>query len=199
MEEAAPNPSTPQPVPQADEAVCAAPQSESPEADGIDLKARALEAKILSLRQRSLNGANWFYWVAGLSVVNSLLMNFGAPIHFVVGLGVTLVVDIICSGIGQANPNIATLTKIFALGFALLLALIVWGFGWLARRHYLVPFAIGMFLYLLDGLLFLFFQDWLPVAFHAFALYSMWLGFTASRELLQIERQLREAMPWEAA
>jgi hypothetical protein len=183
---------TPEPAPQGNEVVAAAPVPEPSEAEGIDIKARALEAKILSLRQRSLTGANWFYWVAGLSVVNSLLMNLGPKIYFVVGLGMTLVVDVICAGIGKANPNLATLTKIIALGFAVLVALIVCGFGWLARRHYLVPFAIGMFLYLLDGLIFLYFRSWLSVAFHAFALYSMWLGFTASRELRRIERDLEQ-------
>jgi hypothetical protein len=192
MEEAALNPSTPEPLPKGDEVVSAAPQSESQEADEIDPKARALEAKILSLRQRSLNGANWFYWVAGLSVVNSLIVALGGQIQFVVGLGITLAVDALCFVIGQRNPDLAAVTKIFALGFAVFVALLVCGFGWLARRHYLVPFAIGMFLYLLDGLIFLFFQDWLPVAFHAFALYSMWLGFTASRELLRIERNLQQ-------
>jgi hypothetical protein len=183
---------TPEPAPQGNEVVAAAPVPEPSEAEGIDVKARALEAKILSLRQRSLTGANWFYWVAGLSVVNSLIVAIGGQIQFVVGLGITLVVDAICFGIGQGNPNIAGVTRFFALGFAVFVALIVCAFGWLARRHYLVPFAIGMFLYLLDGLIFLYFRSWLSVAFHAFALYSMWLGFTASRELRRIERDLEQ-------
>jgi hypothetical protein len=42
---------------------------------------------------RVVNGAKWFYWIAGLSLVNSLVVVFGGNFHFVLGLGITSVVD----------------------------------------------------------------------------------------------------------
>ena len=36
-----------------------------------------------------IRGAKWFYWIVGLSIVNSLLAMGGAPIRFVFGLGLT--------------------------------------------------------------------------------------------------------------
>jgi len=35
------------------------------------------------------NGVSWFFFVAGLSVVNSLLVLFGADWSFIFGLGIT--------------------------------------------------------------------------------------------------------------
>ena len=40
-------------------------------------------------------GANWFFWIAGLSVVNSVILLMEGDRHFVVGLGVTQLVNAI--------------------------------------------------------------------------------------------------------
>lgn len=52
------------------------PESADPEpeiaedaSDGL----QALAAKICSLEQSGRSGANWFFWVAGLSLVNSII------------------------------------------------------------------------------------------------------------------------------
>lgn len=38
-------------------------------------------------------GGDWFFWIAGFSVVNSVLAQVNASIHFVIGLGTTEVFD----------------------------------------------------------------------------------------------------------
>src|SRR5579862_2442373 len=62
---------------------------------------QASVAKILELQRSAHKGANWFYWIAGLSIVNSLIMHGGGGIYFVVGLSVTLVVDAIALAVVQ--------------------------------------------------------------------------------------------------
>ncbi|MCP4560303.1 MAG: hypothetical protein GY837_07230, partial [Bosea sp.] len=61
------------------------------ETDAPDLTdaevARRLEAEKISMGFRS--GANWFYWIAGLSIANSLVILFQGEWGFVVGLGIT--------------------------------------------------------------------------------------------------------------
>src|SRR5947209_1342499 len=42
-----------------------------------------------------IGGARWFYWIVGLSLVNSLLALGGAQIRFVFGLGITQIFDAI--------------------------------------------------------------------------------------------------------
>lgn len=93
----------------------------------------------------------------------------------------------------QQNPNIANALKLTAFGFDLLVAAVVVLFGWLSRKRILSILVIGMCLYLLDGLLFVLFQDWLSVGFHAFALYCMWKGLSAYRKLGALERALQVA------
>ena len=162
-----------------------------PEQSGSDDRQR-LAAAILALHQGGQRGANWFFWVSGLSLVNSVILLTGGQTFFVIGLGVTLVADAIATGVAQQNPEIATAVKVFAAGFDLLVALVVAAFGWLARKRFLAVFAVGMALYLLDGLfLFVLFQDWMSVAFHAFALFCMWKGFNAYRQLGALDRALQ--------
>jgi len=47
-----------------------------------------------------------------------------------------------------------------------------------------------MILYGIDGLLFLFVQDYLSIGFHVFALYGIYKGFAASRELILINSEI---------
>jgi hypothetical protein len=152
--------------------------------------AQAFHNRVAGLIQRGDNGAKWFYWVAGLSLVNSAIQMGGGGIYFVVGLGATLVADSMAVQIAHENPDIAMGAKVLTIGFDVIVALILCIFGWLSTKRYLIFFAIGMVLYVLDGMLFILFQDWMSVAFHAFALYSMIGGFLAYREVNALQRQL---------
>jgi hypothetical protein len=156
-------------------------------------EAQQVEAGLEALLQRGVSGANWFYWVAGLSLVNSVIMLSGGDTHFVVGMGVTLIADILAVGFGQQHPENAQIIKGVVFGFDLVVAAGVLGFGFLSKKRILFVFGLGMFLYLLDGLIFIWIQDWMSAAFHAFALFSMWGGLQAYRQLNQIELAVQSA------
>lgn len=141
------------------------------------------------------NGANWFYWIAGLSVVNSAISLFQGGLGFIFGLGVTQVVDAIAVAILEEQGDGAGLVRIIALGTSVFVAGFFVLFGWLAKQGMGWAFLIGMFLYLLDGLLFLWAQDWLSLAFHGFALYAMFRGYTALRQLKAIVPPAATAQP----
>jgi hypothetical protein len=160
--------------------------------DALDPESARLAGRIVALQLAGRKGANWFFWVAALSVVNSILMHVGAGIYFVVGMGVSLVADVAADGLAKQHPESGLIIRAVGIGFAILAAAVVVLFGWLANRRYLAAFVVGMGLYLLDGLIFLFFEDWLSVAFHAFALYWMGAGFLAYRALNAIEKKLKE-------
>lgn len=164
-----------------------------------DAAGQAVVARLQELRQQGRTGANWFFWVAGLSLVNSVIMLGGGDTYFVIGLGVTLIADAIAREIGKQQADIAQIVKAAVFGFDVIAALVVVGFGWLAVRRYQVVYALGMILYLLDGLLFVLARDWFSAGFHAFALFCMWSGFKAYRQLNAAERALQgynvEAVP----
>jgi hypothetical protein len=94
--------------------------------------------------------------------------------------------------LAKEHPAQAVIFRAVAIVFAVLAAGTVALFGWLANKRYLAAFVVAMILYLLDGLLLLFFQDWLSVAFHAYALICLWNGFLAYRNLNKIEKELRQ-------
>lgn len=174
------------------------PESESPEADAPEVVAAdpldALRAQLAQLHARGTSGAGWFYWIAALSLVNSVILLSGGDRHFVVGLGVTLIADVVAKEIANQNPEIAMVAKGIAFGFDLFVAAIVCLFGWLSRRPILPIFVVGMVLYLLDGLIYVLAGEWLSVGFHAFVLLGMWSGFSAYREMRQIKAALEQKL-----
>jgi hypothetical protein len=155
---------------------------------GAPAVALPMEGEIRALFDRGKNGAAWFYWIAGLSLISSLIALSGGNIRFVLGLAVTTIADGVAAGAVEAgNP---WSVKLIALGFDLFVYALVAGCGWLSQKRILPVFALGMGLYLLDGLLFLLFFDIVAVGIHAFALWSMWNGFTAYRQVNILEQRM---------
>ena len=129
-------------------------------------------AQKMQAEVRMHTGARWFYWIAGLSVVNSVISISGSERHFVLGLGFTQLVDAIGKQMGGSGPNAALGVDIVIAGlFAL--------FGMMAVKRGKMAFIAGMILYGLDGALLVVFQDWFSVALHAYALFCLFQGFRA--------------------
>lgn len=154
------------------------------------------ERELLENRLRIENqlkaGANWFFWIAGLSIINSVALFLGSQWGFIIGLGITRFIDaiglMIAEEVGGIGKIIAlVLDVIVAGGFVL--------FGVFARKEYKWAFIIGMILYGLDGLLFLLVRDLLSMGFHVFALFCIYGGFKAigGLEGLQRERIVKAA------
>jgi hypothetical protein len=122
------------------------------------------------------SGASWFYWIAGLSLINSIAAFSGSSWRFIVGLGITQVFDALGDHIGGAGKAVVLLLDVVAAGLFVL-------FGVFAHKCHGWAFITGMALFALDGLVLLIFQDWLGVGFHAFVLYFLFRGFQVSRQL----------------
>ena len=121
-------------------------------------------------------GAKWFYWIAGLSMINSLAVIFGANFHFVVGLGITSVVDAFAKRVGGMGNVLDIVINGFVAGMLVV-------FGTFARKAQKWAFVVGMGLYALDGLLLLSAKDYLGVAFHAYALLAIYRGYSVAGQL----------------
>jgi hypothetical protein len=136
--------------------------------------------------QRQLHsGANWFYWIAGLSLINSLAALVGSNWRFIAGLGITQVIDAIARELAGNGGGAA---KIIAFVFDLLGASIFVVFGIFAGKKMTWAFAVGMFIYGLDALIFLLGMDILAIAFHAYAMYCLFRGLRACQQLNQMEK-----------
>jgi hypothetical protein len=140
------------------------------------------------------NGANNFYWIAGLSVVNSLISIFGGGIIFVIGLGATLFIDAVAAGIAQelgGNVIVLVMGFLFSLIFDLIFVL----FGYFAGKGKRWAFIAGLVLYGLDALLMLVFQEWIGFAFHLYFMWGVWQGMQALGRLKAMETANPMAVP----
>ncbi len=149
--------------------------------DLADANAQAAER----LRQKLRRGSAWFYWIAALSLVNTLLFIFGANINFLIGLGTTQLITAIVLGIGDGIGGSAAMgiAKLIAVILSLAMTAIVALFGYLSRKGNR-PFLIGgMVLYALDGLLLLLFREWFGFLLHLFVLWGLYGALQAAGEL----------------
>ena len=157
-----------------------APAVEPAAADGPAPEAGAgLDGDETALAGRIVSSARWFYWVAALSLVNSIIVIAGGDWSFLFGLGTTQFVDGIVVLAVQEDPGAALFAKGLGLGIDLMIAGIYALFGWLAARRRTWAFAVGMILYAMDGMIFLFFRDFLGLAFHGWVLFSLFTGLHA--------------------
>ncbi len=150
-------------------------------------------ANRLTLEGRFKSGANWFYWIAALSLINSIVAVAGGGISFIVGLGVTQIFDGIAISLTEASRDSGLLIKGLSMGANLVAITIFALFGYLSNRRLTWAFIVGMVLYAIDGLIMLAFREWLSLGFHLFALWGIFGGFQALKQLLAFEGARRTA------
>jgi len=134
----------------------------------------AVSKMVTAARARA--GAKWFYWIAGLSMINSIVVITGGNLHFVVGLGLTSVVDAVAKRIGSAGSVLDIIINGCVAGVFVL-------FGVFAVKAQRWAFLAGMAVYAVDGLLLLSAKDYLSAGFHAYALYSIYRGFAVVNQI----------------
>lgn len=141
-----------------------------------EVKDMCLEEKAYEKYEREgaiRSSASWFFWIAGLSILNTVISLTNGMWNFLVGLQVTQFVDAIAMEIG--NDTMSIIAVIVNLLFAGIFLFI----GIMAYKRKAWAFITGVALYALDGLLFLISFDFISLAFHVYAIYCIYLGFRA--------------------
>lgn len=134
----------------------------------------ALLAKVKS-------GAGWFYWVAGLSLVNTISALTGSDWRFIIGTGLTEIFNEVGKHVGSGGKMVVLALDAVFLGTLIVL-------GVFAGKRHLWAFVLGMLIYAGDALIYVLAQEWFGVAFHAFVVYCMFIGFQAAREITAAQR-----------
>ena len=117
-----------------------------------------------------VSGARWFWWIAGLSLVNLALHYSGSNTSFVIGLAMTALAGAVFSE-----------QTIIGLGLAALIIGFYGAVGFFAQREKAWAFYLGLGLYVIDALIYVKFEDWMSVAFHAYAIFYICKGLMAVR------------------
>ena len=136
---------------------------------------------------RMQRGARWFLIIGVLSGMNALLQIFRLNVRFIFGLGITQVVDAIAHRSAQSGMIMMVVVD------GLFIVMLVLCSRW-ARAGSQGAFLGGMIAYALDGVLLLLFNMWLDAAVHAYALWRIWEGYSASRELVQMQQSLQPGL-----
>lgn len=132
---------------------------------------------------RVKSGAGWLFAIGILSMVNTALYAAGAEINFIVGLGITQIIEGFMLGFAEASGmDIGMSFMIITFLINMLIASSFILLGFFARKGESWAFIVSMVLYGLDALLFALFADWIGVGFHIFALYFIYGGFKALKE-----------------
>ena len=163
----------------------------------------AIIQKKLFLDNKIRGSVNWFFWIAGLSMVNTISFLMGNSLTFVIGLGATQIIDGFMFGLANelgAGWNVARFVG-FAMDIFIAGVFVV--FGVLGRKRYRAPIIIGMILYAIDGVILLLFQDFFGAGFHAFALFGIGSSLKSISELENLEKtgnvesieSIRQRMP----
>lgn len=148
-----------------------------------------IEAKI-RLKNQQRGGSSWFFAIAGLSVVNTVMSLIGQTWRFIVGLGASQFIDAFAILIARdIGPNGATIVKAVGLLLSLSLCGLFAGLGLFARKGHRWSFVVGMVLYALDTLLFIFVApDAFSVIWHLFAIWGLYGGLKATNTMLAQEK-----------
>ena len=123
-----------------------------------------------------LHGANWFIWLAILSVINSLLVYKYQLPNLPIALAITQWLDGTSAGL---NPTMSASSLVMDLVIAAVLA----GFGLLARRGSDLAFVVGIFLYIIDAMLAIGLRDVFGFSVHLIGLFFLVKGLLASRHV----------------
>jgi hypothetical protein len=161
------------------------------ESDTTDKAAEyTLAQRAVKIEVKIKNGANWLFWIAGLSLLNSLIHIFGGTLTFVIGLGIAQLVDgLVSAVIAEFGDQIGLISRIIGLGINIVIAAVFVAFGYFARNKKSWAFIIGMVIYALDTIIFLMVGDYFGLVFHFIALVGLFTGFKALKELKTFEEK----------
>jgi hypothetical protein len=129
------------------------------------------------------SAARWFWWIAGLSLVNTVMFYSGSSATFVVGLAMTTVASVMLEG-----------SMALALGIVAVILAFYFLMGLFAQRGAAWAFYLGGLFYVIDALIYVKLADWMSVAFHAYALYCLVRGVMRIRELAAAPPAANEAV-----
>jgi hypothetical protein len=135
-----------------------------------------------NLERRVRSGANWFFFIGVISMINSIVLMTGNYVRFVMGLGVTDIITAFSAGLGGAGMAVGLLLDILVLGVFVF-------FGIFARKKHNWSFIAGMICYAADGFLFLLAgTQTMSILFHGLALVFIFLGLQANMKLKAMQR-----------
>jgi hypothetical protein len=145
----------------------------------------------IRLENKFKASANIFFWIGGLSQLNSATRLLGISWLFFAGLGVTQIVDGASMGftkqLGELSGLSGVTIRIIALLVDIVVVSIFFVFGYFSRKGHKWSFITGMILYGLDAIIFLLFGLFLGLGFHLLMFWGLYQGLSALMKMEKIQ------------
>ncbi len=154
-----------------------------------DIGTGALGGEVLrELQKRAKNGAYWFYFIAGFTLLGAISrITLHQPL-FQLSLSATQFTDDLATTVAAKLTSVASFsTSAIAVAVDLLLAGLFASIGYFAARRSLAIYLVGLVLYTFDFFVPLVNEQWLAVVFHVVILVGIARGMTAVSKLRRIE------------
>lgn len=171
------------------------PQQQEPSGNNPFGSAEAQAALLNQNLTQAYNAAGGnFYSIAVFSLINSVIGYFDGGLYFPIGLAITQLIDAFSLLFQEEVPG----SKTLFFGIGVILDFIVLGivalFGFFIKRKVKWLIIVGGVLYLLDGLLFLLFQDWIGTAFHAYFIFKIWQSWQLIQKFSPVKIKQQSAI-----
>jgi hypothetical protein len=133
----------------------------------------------LRIENEHKSGASWFYWIAGMSVLNEIFFLTHSGWNFAIGLGITQVISAFSAALFGGSIVLSVINLLIVGAFVLL--------GKMADRGHLWAYVTGIIIYSFDAIIFIIIKDYIGLGLHAFALFFIYRGMRAYRQLTEMK------------
>ena len=136
----------------------------------------------MKLEQKKKNAIDWFYWIAGISLLNTLLLMTKSSIYLLFGLGISNL--IVATGMAFSQTSNSWVPQLISFILASLFSgffILVGRKGMESRRWVIV----GLIIYALDLIPLILLDDVLSVGFHLFALLAIITQYYSAISLIK--------------
>ena len=137
----------------------------------------------VALEEQRNKGAHWFYWIVGLTVINTIIMQTGMDWSFSLGATATVFADVAAHEIDTPTA------RMLALGFDVIVIAFYAMCGVMGSRGATWAFVLGLIFFALDSLLSLIGFQIISILIHGYALFCIFGGTMAC---VNLNRLLRE-------
>lgn len=142
---------------------------------------KEMRNKKIKLNEILVNGANWFYLIGVLSLINALLSLSNKNIRFIFGL-ISTDFFILLSKLTKLQNIKLTF---YVITFILCAFFII--IGYLGNKQKKWCFIVGGILYSADTVLLLLFKNYHDIFWHIIAIYAIFKGFTAINKIKNVD------------
>ena len=137
----------------------------------------------VALEAQRNKGAGWFYWIVGLTIINTIIVMSGSDFSFSLGATATLFANVF------ARESHSSSAHLFAIIFDVVVVAFYAMCGVMGGRGATWAFILGLIFFALDSLLALIGFQIIGILIHGYALFCIFNGMMACVNLNRLQRE----------